>query len=63
MQFVNCYFCGDSSQSRLMFPIDGANSAICGECLVETVHRAFFTGRYAELEAERAERAEQEEQI
>ena len=44
-----------------MFPIDGANSAICGECLVETVHGAFFTGRYAELEAERSE--QEEEQI
>ena len=44
-----------------MFPIDGANSAICGECLVETVHKAFFTGRYAELEAERSE--QEEEQI
>ena len=42
MQFVNCYFCGDSSQPHLMFPIDGANSAICGECLVETVHKAWI---------------------
>jgi len=65
MQPVNCYFCGDSSQPRLMFLIDGTNSAICAECLVETVHGAFFTGRYAELEAERseAERSEEEEQI
>jgi len=42
MQLVNCYFCGDSSQPHLMFPIDGANSAICGECLVETVHKAWI---------------------
>ena len=42
-----------------MFHIDGANSAICGECLVETVHGAFFTGRYAELEAEQGEQEEQ----
>ena len=42
MQLVNCYFCGDSSQPRLMFLIDGANSSICGECLVETVHKAWI---------------------
>ena len=57
MQLVNCYFCGDSSQPRLMFPIDGVNSAICGECLVETVHGALI------LDTERAEQSEQEEQI
>ncbi len=57
MQLVNCYFCGDSSQPRLMFLIDGANSAICGECLVETIHGALI------LDAERAEQSEQEEQI
>ena len=42
-----------------MFLIDGANSSICGECLVETIHKAFFTRRYAELEAERSEEEEQ----
>jgi len=57
MQLVNCYFCGDSSQSRLMFLIDGANSSICGECLVETVHKAWV------IDTERAEQSEQEEQI
>ena len=57
MQLVNCYFCGDSSHPRLMFPIDGVNSAICGECLVETVHGALI------LDTERAEQSEQEEQI
>jgi len=57
MQLVNCYFCGDSSQSRLMFLIDGANSSICGECLVETVHKAWI------IDTERAEQSEQEEQI
>jgi len=56
MQLVNCYFCGDSSQSRLMFLIDGANSSICGECLVETVHKAWI------IDTERAEQSEQEEQ-
>jgi hypothetical protein len=25
-----------------MFLIDGANSSICGECLVETVHKAWI---------------------
>ena len=54
MQLVNCYFCGDSSQSRLMFLIDGANSSICGECLVETVHKALILD---------AEQSEEEEQI
>ena len=54
MQLVNCYFCGDSSQPRLMFLIDGANSAICGECLVETVHKALILD---------AEQSEEEEQI
>ena len=54
MQPVNCYFCGDSSQPRLMFLIDGANSAICGECLVETVHKALILD---------AEQSEEEEQI
>ena len=54
MQLVNCYFCGDSSQPRLMFLIDGANSSICGECLVETVHKALILD---------AEQSEEEEQI
>ena len=54
MQLVNCYFCGDSSQPRLMFLIDGANSSICGECLVETVHGALILD---------AEQSEEEEQI
>jgi hypothetical protein len=54
MQLVNCYFCGDSSQPRLMFLIDGANSSICGECLVETVHKALILD---------AEQSEDEEQI
>ena len=57
MQPVNCYFCDESSQPRLMFLIDGANSVICGECLVETVHGALI------LDTERAEQGEQEEQI
>ena len=54
MQLVNCYFCGDSSQPRRMFLIDGANSSICGECLVETVHKALILD---------AEQSEEEEQI
>tara|TARA_R100001530_G_scaffold101230_1_gene70361 strand:- start:345 stop:467 length:123 start_codon:yes stop_codon:yes gene_type:complete len=40
-----------------MFLIDGANSSICGECLVETVHKAWV------IDTERAEQSEQEEQI
>ena len=54
MKPSNCYFC---DALRPMFPIDGANSAICGECLVETIHGALI------LDAERAEQSEQEEQI
>ena len=57
MQLVNCYFCGESSQPRLMFLIDGANSAICAECLVETVHGALL------LDADQREHSEEEEQI
>ena len=54
MQPVNCYFCDESSQPRLMFLIDGANSVICAECLVETVHGALLLD---------AEQSEEEEQI
>jgi|TARA_Y100000310_G_scaffold312712_1_gene360290 hypothetical protein len=46
----NCYFC---DALRPMFPIDGANSSICGECLVETVHKALI------LDAEQSEEEEQ----
>jgi len=53
MRLVNCYFC---DALHPMFPIDGANSAICGECLVETIHGALI------LDAERAEQSEEEEQ-
>ena len=53
MKPSNCYFC---DALRPMFPIDGTNSAICAECLVETIHGALI------LDAERAEQSEQEEQ-
>ena len=53
---TNCHFCNEPSP---MFPLDGANLAICGGCLVETVH-SFFTERYAELEAKRSEQEEEQ---
>ena len=43
-------FCDFCDQANPMFPIDGANLAICGECLVETVHTGVILKAYLEEE-------------
>ena len=39
MKPTNCHFCNEPSP---MFPLDGANLAICSGCLVETVQKALI---------------------
>ena len=54
MKPTNCHFC---NEPRPMFPLDGANLAICSGCLVETVQKALMF----DVESS-AERSEQEEE-